>query len=253
MYICLMVSVELVYETLKDLLNKDQKGMITPGMFNNYAQVAQMRVYSRIFDSLEVGKLKKKADVDAGGSYSRTKVIKEDLSYYSKSTTLTDTDAVFAKPSDMFRLISAETAGALLMGVSTSRPIQLCYDEEEIGRILNSTLTAPSEDYPVALVSSDIEIFPKNLKKVRIRYYRKAGSIDTNGAFQSGQPQYTYTTAANVEVFDATTARNFDLPDRYLNDVVMEMAELAGVSMRDQFVTSYANAEQMTLKQEQTR
>ena len=248
-----MVSVEIVYETLKDLLNKDQKGMITPGMFNNYAQVAQMRVYSRIFDSFDMGKMKKKADVDAGGGYSRTKVVKEDLSYYSKSSTLSDTDAVFSKPSDMFRLISAETAGALLMGVSTSRPVQLCYDEEEIGRILNSTLSAPSEDYPVALVSNDIEIFPKNIKKIRVRYYRKAGSLNTSGVFQTSQPQYTYTTVSNIEVFDATTARDFDLPDRYLNDVVMEMAELAGVSMRDQFVTSYANAEQMALKQEQIR
>lgn len=248
-----MVSVETVYETLKDLLNKDQKGMITPGMFNNYAQVAQMRVYSRIFDSFDGGKLKKKADVDAGGGYSRTKVIKEDLSHYSKSTTLSDTDAVFAKPSDMFRLISAETAGALLMGVSTSRPVELCYDEEKIGRILYSTLSAPSEDYPVALVSNEIEIFPKNIKKIRVRYYRKAGSFDTTGTFQTGQPQYTYTTVSDVDVFDATSARDFDLPDRYLNDVVMEMAELAGVSMRDQFVTSYANAEQMALKQEQIR
>ncbi|MAN63481.1 MAG: hypothetical protein CMI60_16225 [Parvibaculum sp.] len=248
-----MVSVETVYETLKDLLNKDQKGMITPSMFNNYAQVAQMRVYSRIFDSVEVGTLKKKGGVDAGGGYSRTKVIREDLSHYSKATTLSDNDAVFSKPSDMFRLISGETAGALLMGFSTSRPVELCYDEEKIGRILNSTLSAPSEEYPVALVAGDIEIFPKNIKKLRIRYYRRAGSIDTGGTFQTTLPQYSYTTVSNIEVFDATTARNFDLPDRYLNDVVMEMAELAGVSMRDQFVTSYANAEQASLKQEQIR
>ena len=45
MYICIMpASVKVVYETLKDLVNKDQQGFVTHDEFNRCDQVAQLRI-----------------------------------------------------------------------------------------------------------------------------------------------------------------------------------------------------------------
>ena len=41
-----MVSVQQVYDTLKDLANKDQKGFITPAVFNNFAGVARAQHFT---------------------------------------------------------------------------------------------------------------------------------------------------------------------------------------------------------------
>jgi hypothetical protein len=40
-----MASVNRVYSALKDLVNKDQRGFVTPAVFNNFAQVAQMNLF----------------------------------------------------------------------------------------------------------------------------------------------------------------------------------------------------------------
>ena len=47
-----MVSVLQVYTALKDLANKEQKGFITPQVFNSFAALAQMNVYNEMFSEL---------------------------------------------------------------------------------------------------------------------------------------------------------------------------------------------------------
>ena len=45
-----MASVQRVYAALKALVNKDQKGFVTPQIFNSFASVAQTNIYNRLFD-----------------------------------------------------------------------------------------------------------------------------------------------------------------------------------------------------------
>ena len=44
-----MISVQSVYETVKNLANKDQKGFVTPEMFNSFAKSAQLKIFHEIF------------------------------------------------------------------------------------------------------------------------------------------------------------------------------------------------------------
>ena len=47
-----MASVQAVYNSLKDLTNKEQKGLITPQIFNSLASLAQMNIYNEFFTEL---------------------------------------------------------------------------------------------------------------------------------------------------------------------------------------------------------
>ena len=47
-----MVSVLQVYNAVKDIANKEQKGFITPGVFNSFAPIAQMNIYNEMFSEL---------------------------------------------------------------------------------------------------------------------------------------------------------------------------------------------------------
>ena len=53
-----MVSAIEVYTTLKNLANKEQKGFITPDVFNSFASVAQRNIINEMFDELEGNKRK---------------------------------------------------------------------------------------------------------------------------------------------------------------------------------------------------
>ena len=47
-----MISVIEVYNTVRDLCNKDQKGFVTPRVFNTFAEIAQQNVFNEMFQEL---------------------------------------------------------------------------------------------------------------------------------------------------------------------------------------------------------
>jgi hypothetical protein len=231
-------SVNVVYKTLKDLVNKDQQGFVNVDEFNKFAQVAQLRIFNRLFDQLKDGSKLERAGFGQGRDKSKYKQIQEDLAIFATSSDVTrhSTKNVFLRNSaeidDLARIISISTAGSLLLGQTTRTPVEICYDEEKIERILSSTLNAPTESFPVALITGDIEVFPESIKKIKIRYYKLASG------------------ATNDE-YDSTNSYDFELPEHYTMDLVVEIASLIGVNLRDQQVTAYAAAEQVKRTNEQ--
>lgn len=248
-----MASVSAVYDTLKDLVNKDQNGFITPSIFNNFAQMAQVRIFNRLFDDIKNAKRVSKAGFNPGRDKDTIKRIEEDLSYFSKLEVIDKTvNDVFVKPGDLARIISMTTDNPIISNQSYRKNIEIVYDEEKIERILLSDISAPSEDFPVALVSRDIEVFPSSVEVVRLRYYKFPESIDYQGVRSVNPPQYAVTTTGVVETFNAANSYDFELPDHYLEDLVIEIAQLAGVNLRDQFVSTATQGEQAERSREKT-
>tara|TARA_R100001510_G_C7520900_1_gene116448 strand:- start:90 stop:629 length:540 start_codon:yes stop_codon:yes gene_type:complete len=174
---------------------------------------------------------------------SRIKRIEEDLSYFSRKEPITRSNGVFDKPEDLSRIISLSTAGSILLDQSTKKSIELCYDEEKIERILISNLSAPDEDFPVALVSDSIHVFPTSINKVELRYYKlPQGRVGSDGARTSTQPTYV-ATGAPVD---------FELPEHYAADLIYEIAKMVGINLRDADVVTYANGEVASNRQAET-
>ena len=245
-----MASVSAVYDTLKDLVNKDQNGFITPSIFNNFAQVAQVRIFNRFFDDLKDAKRLNKAGFNPGRDKSTFKRVEEDLAVFARSEVVVKENNVFAKPANLSRLISATTDGSLLLGESTRTSIEMCYDEDKIEKILISDISRPTAEFPVALVSQAIEVFPESINRIRLRYYKFPESTDFQGNPSVNPPSYAITTVAGVETFSAANSYDFELPDHYLESLVIEIAQLAGVNLRDQFVSQFTQNEQGERKQE---
>jgi hypothetical protein len=243
-----MASVYEVYNTIKDLANKDERGMITPAQFNAFAAVAQARVYNDLFRELQDNKRKSLRQADAGRDKNRVKQIQEDLATFSKSATLsTDTTnlGTFEKPTDLARIISISTFGDWFLDQTTSNRIQLVYDEEKIDMILQSTISVPTEDSPVALVSSDIEVFPTTIRKIKLRYYKQPEGITPAGVKTPSLPKFGYTVdVSGIEVYDITTSVDFELPEHYIPELVVEIAKLVGINLRQADIFQYAQGEE---------
>ena len=236
-----MASVNRVYSALKDIANKDQRGFISPAVFNNFASLAQMNIYNRLFDEASINKRLRNAQSDAGRDKSRVKQANEDLSYFSKLSTISLTTGVGDKPSDLARVISIITTDA------TAKNVEIVYDEEKIDYILRSTLSAPSTSFPVALVSSDVQVFPTSIASVKMRYYKQPEGLNvTTGARVAIQPKFGYTVVAGKEVYSAANSVDFELPEHYFSDLVVEIAKLIGINLRDQDVYTYSMNEEKT-------
>ena len=246
------VSVNVVYGTLKNLVNKDQRGFVNIDEFNRFAQVAQLRIFNRLFDQLKDGSRLERAGFGQGRDKSKYKQIQEDLAVFAKSKTVPKSSGVFKRPDDLSRIISVSTAGDALFGQMIRVPVEVCYDEEKIERILGSTLNAPSETFPVALVTGDIEVFPESIRKIKIRYYKIPQSFTTDSTPVRSDDPPTFATNFGTETYDSANSRDFELPEHYLMDLVVEIAELIGLNLRDQSVQAFAQKEQTERKSEQS-
>tara|TARA_R100001460_G_scaffold9382_1_gene22658 strand:- start:5682 stop:6404 length:723 start_codon:yes stop_codon:yes gene_type:complete len=234
-------DIGVVYNTLKDLANKDQQGFISESEFNNFANIAQLNIFNGLFDELKDAKRLTRAGFNPMRDKSRIKRVEEDLSYFSTSDTKTKASGKFAKPDDMARLISISTFGSILLDQSTKKPVEICYDEEKIDRILISDLSAPNEDFPVALISDSIHVFPTSINKIQIRYYKYPESTIA-GVRSSSLPTYS-STAQN---------KDFELPEHYTADLVYEIAKMVGLNLRDSDIVTYTGQEMATRKQAET-
>ena len=235
-------SIQTVYDTLKALANKDAQGFVTEAEFNRFAIIAQQNIFNSLFDELKDSLRMSKAGFNPGRDKSRTKRVQEDLAFFSKKLPITKSSGGFAKPADLARIIGLYTSGSILLDQSTKKPIEVCYDEEKIERILLSNLSAPTEDFPVALVADDIQVFPTSIQKIEVRYYKNPEGRTLAGARTTDTPNYT----PGVGKID------FELPDHYVSDLVYEIGRMIGLNLRDQQIVAYTGAEMQTRKQAET-
>jgi hypothetical protein len=240
-----MASVNTVYTALKNLANKDQRGFITPAVFNSFAGVAQLNVYNNLFDKLALGNAARTRQLSGERETAPLKQIREDLARFAKESTISQTsstDQTFAKPADLGRIISAKTFGTFILSQTTSIPIDLIYDEAKIEYILRSTLSVPTETRPVGLVSDIIEVYPTSIKKIKLRYYKlpeSVAAVSPQGR-STNPPTFGYITSTNVEIYNPATSFDFELPDQYVPELVIEIAKMVGVNLRDSEVYAYA-------------
>lgn len=240
-----MASVNTVYTALKNLANKDQRGFITPAVFNSFAGVAQLNVYNSLFDKLALGNAARTRQLAGERETAPLKQIREDLARFNKKVTISQTsstDQTFAKPADLGRIISAKTFGTFILGQTTSIPIDLIYDEAKIEYILRSTLSVPTETRPVGLVSDVLEVYPTSIKKIKLRYYKlpeSVAAVSPQGR-STNPPTFGYITNGNIEMYNPTTSFDFELPDQYVPELVIEIAKMVGVNLRDSEVYAYA-------------
>jgi len=241
-----MASVREVYNALKDIANKDQRGFVTPTEFNSFAPIAQMNVFNALFKRLMNANAMRKRGIASGRDKSETKQLKEDLALFSKTSgTITrTTGAHFAKPDDLARIINVMTDGSALLSVNTSITIPVEYDEEKLQYVLNSELSAPTETAPVAFLDDEIEIYPQSIKKIKVRYYKQPEGLDAStGARTVSLPKFGFTTSNNKEAYDVSTSVDFELPEHYTPEIIEEMARLIGVNLRDSNIFTYAETQ----------
>lgn len=257
-----MVDIVQVYNAVKDIANKEQKGFITPQVFNSFAPIAQMNIYNEMFKELVDAKRLSRQNFDPGRDKSPRKMALEDLSFYVKTVNVGQNDVQafsfsnpnrFTKPIDLSRIISISVDSDFTAdGGENNENVVNCeivYDVEKMDRILLSNLSAPTSEFPVALVTqADIEIFPASgIDTVQMRYYSKPTSFEADGTVSAQPPYFDYSEAS----FGGTTielpgdaSRNFMLPPHYLNEVASEILKLIGVRLRDTAVSVYSTQEE---------
>ena len=233
-----MVSIDNVYKTVLNILNKENRGYITPKEFNTLANQAQSEIFEGYFSSRNYA-----ITNDSDHSDIR-KNIEEKIDLFKNEETIDSSgflnaagDTTFnyyAYPSNFYRLISVvddEYKNLIEECKSTTAKI-----------ITSSILMSPSEYCPIyVLHEGGIKVLPVEITKIIIEYIRKpaepnwVGGTDGSGQIRANTADLNY--------------QNFELHASEFPELVIRILTYAGVSIRAADITQAAATKEQQIIQ----
>ena len=228
------INVNTVYQTVLMILNKEQRGYMTPTEFNSVATQVQLEIFEKYFDDLNQQLRIPQADTDYAD---RQENIDEKLAIFK-----TFGDATYTTIGGLsyFVLPTTDTYGN---SVSFYRLGNVLYNDEKVVQRLDrhefyyanqSRLTKPSVINPAYLYENQ-KLFVKPISiidKIKVDYIRKPNNVE-----------WTFTTG-NLGQYqnNSLTSVDFELHESEQTEVILKILLYSGIIIRDNEVVQTAAA-----------
>lgn len=212
-----------VRNTVLTLLNKENRGYITPEQFNSYAAHAQQSIFNLYFSEYARMVSLKNARRLSADYGDRLKEIQSSIEVFTKVIDISKTGEYYPKPADMFKPLSLRYNGSEVLQVPIHK--ELFLDK--------ANLTAPSANYPVYVDKND-------------RFYVKPSAITSEVELVYVRnpitPKWTYNLILDEPVFNpsASDYQDFELGQEDMVQLVIEIAKMAGLTIRDGEAVAFA-------------
>jgi hypothetical protein len=231
------ISVDDVYKTVLLILNKEQRGYITPTEFNKIATQVQREIFEGYFQYEN----KQYRIPDNESEYSdRSKNTDEKIAIFKQRSLALATGidptygTYFIHPADFYKL------GTVIYNNREVQRVQ----ENDFLYVDMSPLTKPSENYPIYLYrDNDLYVKPTSIQSgVSISYLKKPADVVWG---------YTVDPASGGYVYDASLSTDIELHQVEQTEVIIKILMYAGVVIRDpQIVQTAAQMDQQETIQE---
>ena len=185
-----MVNVDTVYKTVLYILNKEQRGYITPDDFNRLGIQVQREIFEQYFEELNQQLRIPQTDNEYAN---RIKNLEEKIDIFKTTAACTGANP-FTLPADTHRL------GTLIYNVN-SKEIQPV-ERNEYFLLNRSPLTQPTTSYPLYILEgtggpsaapSDVTVFPNTITTGEVDAYYIKAPANTRWGFSVGSlGQYLY-------------------------------------------------------------
>ena len=234
------VSVDTVYQKVLALINKEQRGYLTPQDFNLLADKAQMEIFESYFHSLKDDYHKLKNNINFADN---SEMDMDNLHPFQISETFSvGTNGELSSLPDSYRIKSVqriESDGTTEVDAVT---------EKELLEILNNPLLSPTKKRSVYIRTTSssgqkiIKIYPAPTVATSfvLKYYARPTP-----------PKWAYVVVNEKALFNGNQATNFFLNPSEEEKLVAKILELAGVIIQKPGLVEVAMTQGARTKQEQ--
>lgn len=216
--------IDLIFQVVKTISNKELRGNITPAEFNFLAAQAQNKIFREYFIEIQGQQYKENRGYGGIGLANMTIKTREKVDIFSKSSALTYSTDRFVLPSDLYHI---KQRGILYNSTVVDE------GQQSRSAFKNSSKTASSTTFPqYHREGNDIIITPSTIiDNVTCKYIR-----------QPLAPKWTYAIVAGSELFDNTANdfQDFELHISEIDNLAIEILSLVGINIRDLQVINYA-------------
>lgn len=227
------INVNTVYTTVLSILNKEQRGYITPDEFNKLATQVQLDIFENYFEDMNQQLRVPQTDNEYANRQKNVDNLISIFKTVGNATYITpaNADAYFAPPGDLHRI------GTVIYN-----------NEKELQRVSRndflhinlSPLTKPTEQFPVYLYEQAIQgtggggtsqpniyVYPTSINKssdITISYIRKPADVIWGFTLNPLLGNYVYSSSASVQ---------FELDNTEQVEVILRILAYSGIVIRD--------------------
>ena len=231
------INVNTVYRTVLSLVNREQRGFLTPDQYNRLARMAQLDLFEKAFFDYNRYLTRQETSKINDEYANLAKATKEKIDVFSESYTLSFSSGIATVPSNFYKciMISTGTRGLEVQEIQKS----------DLPQINSSKLTAPSASYPIYYKEGVIiKILPATISSATLDYLIKPA--DPIWAFTVGG---TYGDMA----YASGSSTNFQLHDSEEVPLIIKILAYSVVTIKDPTVIQVAKQEEVQkINQENT-
>jgi hypothetical protein len=236
------INVNTVYQTVLMILNKEQRGYMTPTEFNTVATQVQLEIFEKYFDDLNQQLRVPQADTDYAD---RQENIDEKLAIFK-----TFGNAIYTTVAGLSYFVLPTSDGYSDV-VSFYRLGNVLYNDEKVVQRLDrrefyyanqSRLTKPSTINPAYLYENQ-KLFVKPtsiIDKIKVDYVRKPSNV-VWGFTPGALGQYEWNETA-YSLNNPTGSTDFEIHESEQIEVVLKILLYSGIIIRDPEVVQTAAA-----------
>jgi len=232
------INVNTVYQTVLSILNKEQRGYMTPDEFNKVGTQVQLEIFEKYFEDLN----------------QQARVPQSDLNYADRLENIDEKVAIFKTfgnaaynnvsptPTNYFTLPTTDAYG---QAVTFYRLGEVTYNNDVLIQRLQrndfytsekSKLTKATTTFPTYLYENNkLFVKPDTItSNVQVEYVRKPLDVIWGFAVDSTLGYYQYdSTNYNAGANPPTGSRNFELQESEQTEVILRILQYAGIIIRD--------------------
>ena len=222
------VSINTVYQRVLGILNKEQRGYVTPQEFNLFANQAQMDLFEQYFyDINQFGRVPGNSTAFSD----MLDILNEKINIFQVSAEPPSrTGDFFDEPADIYRLgtVVYKNQTTNNFGVTTTEPIEAeRINSNEFLYINSSPLTKPTNTRPVYLSNSQgIRVYGDSeittLADVEFQYIKKPAKVE-----------WGYQIVFDEALYNPATTVDFELHPSEEVELVIKILELSGILIKD--------------------
>lgn len=214
------VSVDTVYQRVLAILNKEQRGYVTPQEFNLFANQAQMDIFEQYFyDINQFGRLHGN-DTEYSDMLN---ILNEKINIFEKNGSMTYSSNYWSEPSDLYRM------GTIIYNSIEAERI----NANEYLYINASPLTKPTDARPIFVASSSgYKVYGTNelTSGVSCNYIKKPAAV-----------VWGYNTVSGQALYNSSSSTDFELHISEETELVFKILQLAGLSIKELQVYQLGN------------
>ena len=259
-----MVNVNTVYQTVLQILNKEQRGYITPAEFNNLAQQAQLEIFESYFpDGNQLNRQNQNNTQNDTQYFNIFKNQEEKIAPFVKDLKLLYNSNQGGwsyspeNPSAGEMLFQVYWTGEILSTYNSSNSSSSSYgsnastaggnyitqlvSKSEYNKITRSKLTAPTEKYPLAYTDSGV-LAPGFIPYFKI--FPLPTSVEMNCIVRPRNPIWAYRLGIQGQyISNLSGSVNFDLSNSEQTNIIVRILKYAGVIINDPTIIDVATQE----------